>query len=217
MVAFSSLQRRDTNNIRKGLDGAVLIGPATATVPTSLTTGASGDLIALPVEYVDLGWLDKGDGITEGRNVDSQEVESLGSAMPTRRDITKVDNTIQVTCQETNRMALQLFYGTAIAAGALDATTKELSIVEASRPAAIYYRCMVIWTDGSGTDAIYGATFYPRVSVTDMANKKISDGGDPIQYQITLTAYVDGALGYPAKHLHGGPGWQSRALSMGFS
>jgi hypothetical protein len=217
MVAFSGMLSRNTDHIRKSLDGAVFIAPMTTALPTSLTSGASGALEALPTGFLDVGWVDKGDGINQGRKVDSQETESLGSAMPTRRDISKVDSTIDFTLQETKRLSLQLAFGVLLDPADFDATTKEVSFDEATRPDTIYYRCMVLWTDLSGTDSIYGATLYPRVSVTDMDSIKLTDAGDAIQYKVTLTAYVDAVAGTHARHMYGGPGWMSRTTTMGWS
>lgn len=217
MVAFSSMLTRDDDQIRKSLDAAVFLAPATATLPASLTSGASGDLLALPTGYEDVGWLDKGDGVTEGRKVDSQEVESLGSARPTRRDIVKVDNTIKFVMQQTHRLSLELYHGVAVDPAGFDATSKEVSFAEPARPATIYYRCLVIWVDLSGTDSIYAATSYPRVSVTDMADKKLAEGGPPVQYDVTLTAYMDNTAGYASKPMFGGPGWITRLDGMGWS
>lgn len=216
MVAFTSLQQRNTDLIRKSLDAVALIAPTTASLPTTLTTGASGDLTALPAGYIDLGWVDKGDGITRGRNVDSDEIESLGSTTPTRRDIIKVDTTIQVTLQETKRMALELYHGVVLATTGFDATTKEVSFSESTRPSTVFYRLITIWTDLTGTDAIYGASVYPRVSVTDMDDMKIADSG-ALAWKVTFTAYVDSTAGYAVKHLYGGPGWMSRLTAMGWS
>lgn len=217
MVAFTSLQQRNTDLIRKALDGAVLIAPSTADLPTTLTSGASGELVALPAGYIDVGWVDKADGITRGRNVDSDEVESLGSATPTRRDITKVDTTVQFTMQETKRISLELYHGVVLSTGTFDATSKEVSFTESTRPATVFYRAITLWTDLTGTDAIYGASLYPRVSVTDMDDTKLTDGGGAVVWKVTLTAYVDPTAGYAVKHMYGGPGWQSRLTAMGWS
>lgn len=217
MVAFSSLQTRNTDLIRKSLDGLVLVAASSASLPTSLTTGASGDLVPLPSGYLDVGWLDKGDGTVQGRKVDSAEVTSWGSALPTRRDITKADNTIAFTLQETNRKALELYHGITLATGGFDPTTKEVAFTEASRPATIFYRVLVLWTDLTGTDAIFGGSLYPRASVTDLQDIKLTDAGDPVARKVTMTAYVDSSAGFAVKHLYGGPGWISRLTAMGWS
>lgn len=217
MVAFTSLQQRNTDNIRKSLDGIVLIAPSTATLPTSLTTGASGDLTALPTGYVDVGWIDKGDGTIKGRKVSTDEINSWGSSYPTRTDITKTDVTVQFTAQETRLATLQLYHGLTLAPSGFDATTKEVAFAEASRPATIYYRLFVLWTDLAGTDAIYSGSLYPRTNVTDMQEIKLTDGGGAITYKLTMTAYVDNTAGYAVKHFYGGPGWQSRLNEMGWS
>lgn len=217
MVAFSTLQQRNTDLIRKALDGIVLIAPSTATLPTSLTSGASGDLAALPAGYIDVGWVDKGDGISRGRSVDTDEVTSLGSATPTRRDISSVDTTVVFTMQETKRISLELYHGVALATDGFDATSKEVTFTESTRPATIFYRCLTLWTDLTGTDAIYGASLYPRVSVTDMDDVTLTDGGGAVTWKVTLTAYVDDTAGYAVKHMYGGPGWISRITSMGWS
>jgi hypothetical protein len=217
MVAFDALLSRDTDLIRKSLDAAVFLAPLATALPATLTSGASGDLVALAADWIDVGWMDKGDGITEGRKVTSQETESLGSTAPTRRDISKVDSTIVFTAQETKLITMQLAFGVILDPADFDATSKEVIFDEATRPDTVYYRCLVIWKDNAGTDSIYGATLYPRTSVTDMDDIKNTDAGDPRQFKITMSAYVDAGAGTHARHLHGGPGWITRLEAMGWT
>jgi hypothetical protein len=53
--------------------------------------------------------------------------------------------------------------------------------------------------------------------VTDMQDIKYTDGADAVTRKVTLTAYTDSTAGYSVKHFYGGPGWQARLTTMGWS
>ncbi len=97
--------------IRKALEGSIFIADHTADLPTALTSGAGGDLLALPPGYEDIGWVGKGDGATWSRSVDTSEVSSWGAAEPTRADITKQTDGLKFTAQETKRKTLEVVRG----------------------------------------------------------------------------------------------------------
>ncbi len=217
MPSFASLQTRNDDFIRKALDADVFMAPMSSTPPTSLTTTSSSTLSALPTGYVDMGFLDKAQGIDAAKQITTVPVMSVGQLQPTRNDISRNETTLKFTMQETKRATLELYNQVDLSGVILDATTMELDFTENVRPTTIDYRCFVLWTDNYGADSIWVGMDLPRVSVTAVGGIKITDGVDAITRDVTLTAYVDPVLGYAVRHLYGGPGWAARAALMQFS
>jgi len=217
--SYDTLQKRQNDLIRKALEGSLFIAPFTSTAITTLTTSAGTpaviSLTTLPAGYDDLGWIDKGDGLTFGRDIDSTDVESWGSVEPTRRDITKDVTTLECTAQETKRATLELYYGLDLSGVTPTPVTGEVAFPKPSRPSSRFVRALAIAKDGDGADAIYLGRFLPRANVTDIAEQKWSDG-DPLNYHVTLTGYKDPTLGYSERYLFGGPGWVTQLVDMGF-
>lgn len=217
MPSFASLQTRNDDFIRKALDADVFMAPLTSTPPTSLTTGSSSTLNALPAGYTDVGFLDKAQGIDAARQMTTVPVMSVGQLQPTRNDISRNETTLKFTMQETKRQTLELYHQVDLSGALLVSTTKELDFTENVRPVTINYRCFVLWTDNFGADSIWVGMDLPRCSVTAVGGVKITDGVDAVTRDVTLTAYVDPVLGYAVRHLYGGPGWAARAALMQFS
>src|ERR1700754_454473 len=88
-TTYDQLKNKQSELIRKALEGSVFLASYTTALPTRLTAGDASQLVPLPDGFTDLGWVDKGDGATWSRSVDTSDVESWGAVEPTRRDITK--------------------------------------------------------------------------------------------------------------------------------
>ena len=219
MVTYTSVQQRNTDFIRKSLDADVFLAPMTTNPPTALTTGAgaANALNALPAGYVDVGYLDKAQGIDVARQIATVPTMSVGQLVPTRNDITKNEVTVKFSMQETKRITLESYHTVNLGGTILTVSTSELNFTEPVRPTTIPLRMLILWTDGTGTDSIFVAMDLPRVTMTSVGNIKISDGVDSINRDVTYTAYTDGVLGYSVRHLYGGPGWAARTAAMQFS
>ncbi len=109
-MPYSALDEKKQELIRKAKDGSVFVGPISAPLITSLTTGAGADLTALDEDYVDLGYTTT-DGVTFGRTTDLSEVRSFGSVEPTRTDVTNDTITMACTGQETKLDTIGLYTG----------------------------------------------------------------------------------------------------------
>jgi hypothetical protein len=216
-TTYDALKNKQSELIRKALEGSIFIAPDTADIPTTLTDGASSALVELPAGYVDVGWVDKGDGATWSRSVDTSDVESWGSVEPTRRDITSQTDGLQFTAQETKRQTLELYEGLDLSAVTPDATTGEVTFDRPPRPSTRYFRVFGLFVDGVGSNAIYVAKVLPRANVTDTGDQTWSDGDDPVGYEVTLTANYDADAGTSMRFFFGGPGWKSLLTDMGFS
>lgn len=208
-MPYSTLRDKKTELIRKARDGSVFLAPTSSSAITSLTSGGSSDLAALPAGYEDLGWTST-DGISYGRETEVSEVRSFGSVDPTRADITSDTMTMGVTAQETKLLTLELYSGADLSALEADATTGEFVIEKPAVPNFRYFRVLGLFvdTDDSG-DELYVARFMPRARITEVGEQVFSDGDDPIQYNFTFTGFEDSALGFSHAWYFGGPGWES--------
>lgn len=214
-MSVATLAARQSALIRKAQDAAIFVAPTTVAAVTAITTGASGDLITLPVGWDSLGHHTEDDGINWTREVNTSETRSHGSNEPTRRDITSDVTGLVVLAQETKMTTMELFHQADLSAVTPDATTGEIAFSRPSMPATRYYRLLSIAQDGSGTDTIYFGRFCPRASVTEFADQPWTKE-DEVRWPLTFTAYVDDTLGYSMREMWGGPGIDALAVSMGF-
>lgn len=216
-TTFSALSTRNSDLIRKTLDALVFVAPIDTTAVTTLTAGASGALQTLPDGYEDVGWMDASNAVNLATGVTASPVDSFGSLYPTRSDITKMNQTVVITCQETKAVTMGLYSQVDMTAVTSDPTTGEIAYSDPVRPSTMFYRLFVLWQDLSGTDTIYGGVSFPRVSVTAVADQKLTPGTDAMTRGLTFTSYPDADLGYARRNFLGGPGAKSRATAMGFT
>lgn len=217
MPDLEALADHKSELIRKALEGSIFVAPFSATPITMMTSGAGGALVALPAGYTDVGFVEKSNAVTWSRSVTTEEVMVWGDIFPARRDITKDDSQLKFSMLETGRQAMELYYGVDLSSTLADATSKEVSFEQPSRPATKFWRVFGLFQDGAGSDAIYVGRFYPRASVTDMSDQKWSDDTDPVMWDVSMSAVTDTDLGYPVKHYFGGPGWQTILSDTGFT
>lgn len=218
---YASLKNKQSELIRKALDGSVFLGDIGVDAITSLTVDGTGEdagtpqLAALPTGMDDLGWL-TGDGAQFSRDVSNSEVTSWGSVSPTRTDVTADTTTLTVTCQETKLLTIGLATGADLAALVPDATTGELSIAKPSRPKSKHYRVLSLAVDEGDAGEIYLGRFLPRAKVSGFSEQSFSAGDDPVLWGVTFTGEEDSDLGYSERWLFGGPGWLALLADMGF-
>jgi hypothetical protein len=222
----SALKNKQTELIRKALDGSAFIADidvAAITALTELVPAVVGppavpehiDLAELPVGYDDLGWL-TGDGAAFSRDVSSSEVTSWGSVTPTRTDITADTTTLTVTAQETKLLTIGLATGADLAGIVPDPDTGEVSIAKPARPKTRHYRVLSLAVDQGDGGEIYVARFLPRAKVTGYSEQSFGAGDDPITWGVTCTGEEDSDLGYSERWLFGGAGWNALLEEMGF-
>lgn len=222
MADYEALKNKQTELIRKSLDGSVFLADVTAPAIAALTesTGVAPDVVIdladLPTGYDDLGWL-TGDGAQFSRDVSSSEVTSWGSVSPTRTDITSDTTTLQVTAQETKLLTIGLATGADLSGITPDPTTGEVSIAKPSRPKSKHYRALSLAVDQGDAGEIYIARFLPRAKVTGYSEQSFGGGDDPVTWGVTFTGEEDSALGYSERWIFGGAGWNALLTQMGFT
>lgn len=223
MPSYDALKKKQTELIRKAVDGSVFIAPISAPLITTLTTYTAAtatspaviDLTTLPTEYKDLGWLTE-DGAGFARDVATSDISSWGSLTPTRTDITADTTTISLTAQETNIVTLGLSTGKDMSTVVPAANTSEVDIKKAVAPSKSAYRLLALAVDRAPEGEIYLARFFPRAEVAGFGEESFSGGDNAIERGVTMTGKIDSAAGYSERWLFGGPGWRALLVQMGF-
>jgi hypothetical protein len=212
-MPYSALRDKQQELIRKSRDGSVFIAPSSVTNLTSLTTGASADLVTLPAGWEDLGWTST-EGSTFARETESSQVQSFGSTEPTREDVTKDTVTMTVVAQETKLLTIGLYTGIDTTNLKAAVTTGELSIDKPNLPNPRYYRLLGLYVDESSDGEIYIGRFFPNARITAFGEQVYGQGDDPISYSLTFTGFQDSDLGTSHRYIWGGPGWKALLSSM---
>lgn len=228
MADYEALKNKQTELIRKALDGSVFLSSdltATSAIDTLTewvaevagppVIPAHVGLKALPVSYEDLGWLDTS-GAQFSRDVSSSEVSSWGSVSPTRTDVTSDTTTLSVTAQETKLLTIGMATGADMAEIKAAFQTGEVQIAKPTRPKPKHYRALSLAVDQGDGGEIYLGRFLPRAKVTGYSEQSFGGGDDPIAWGVTMTGEEDSDLGYSERWFFGGPGWLALLEDMGF-
>jgi len=218
MPNFAGLAAKKSELIRKALGMSLFLteDQTTASIITNLTDPATGALLPLPTGggYVDCGWFTD-EGLRFTRAVEQDEVTSAGSSTPTRTDITSDTDTLQVDLQETNRMSIALGTGAAKSGLVLTTGSKELKLDKPTTSAPRRYRGLALAVDGPPEAEIYFGEWFPRLAVTDYADRAFAKGAE-YRIGVTFRGEVDSTLGTAKRSFWGGPGWQNLLDEMGF-
>lgn len=215
-MPYSALREKQNELIRKARDGSVFIAPLSVASLTSLTTGASSDLVTLPTGWEDLGWIST-DGASFSRETEQSDVSAFGSNEPVRSDITSDVVTMSVTAIETKLLTLGLYIGVDTTAVEAAATTGEVRISKPARSANYHYRVLGLFVDEVEEGEIYIARYMPRAKITERGEQVYTDGDDAIGYPLTFTGYEDSVVGSSHEWIFGGPGWKALLTKMGIS
>lgn len=212
MPSFAELQNHFDDLIRKGLEGSVFAKRFAEADPEIETLKDATGLLALPPGYNDVGNLTKDQGVAWTREIDTSETQSLGKSEPTRRDIVSDVSGLQFTMQESRKEVFELYDGIDLT-GIVQDANGNVSWDKADRPASIYYRMFALFKDGDGVDAIYFAKWLPRAQIVERGEQAWNENNE-IQYPVTITAYVDRAVGTSMRTLWAGPA--DKMTAMGF-
>lgn len=221
MADYEALKNKQSELIRKAVDGSAFIADITAPAIAALTTFTAGppaviDLSPLPAGYDDLGWLTS-DGMAFGRAVTTSEITSFGSVSPTRTDITADTTSMTVTAQETKLLSIGLATGADLSGVTPAADTGEISIAKPSRPKSKHYRVLSLAVDQGDAGEIYIARFLPRAKVSAYSDQAFAGGDTPITWGVTFSGEEDSVLGYSERWIFGGAGWNALLTQMGFA
>lgn len=213
VVSFADASKFNSKNIRKALEALLLIKKWEKTdSPVSKIWSASQGLI-IPEGYEHVGWCTKKEAYAFARDTDKADVESHGSAEPTRSDLTKDVATLKFVAQESKRLTMGLYEGQDLSAIVPD-SDGNIVYDKPSRPQLIDYRALLIAKDGDGASAVYFSKWIPLARVTDIEDQTWGEE-DEIQYGSTLTAFTDPTIKTAVRTIWAGPGLDASA--MGFT
>jgi hypothetical protein len=218
---YDVLKTKQTELIRKALDGSAFIASADAPAITELTDPTDSLLKPLPapaseaMPWGDLGFL-SADGAAFSRDVSSSDITSWGSVAPTRSDVTADSSTLTVACQETNMRTIGLSTGMDMSSVTPTVGSGEVQVRKPSRPSSRFYRVLTVAVDQGDGGEIYIARYMPRAKVTGFSEQAFGGGDDPIMWGVTFTGYEDSDAGFSESWIFGGPGWKALLVDMGF-
>lgn len=210
MATFAESRTANPANIRKILEFAVF-AKAWEEGDEEITSIHDGTGLVIPAGYVSLGLISK-DGETWNRDQSISDVPSHGFSEPVRRDITSDLTGLQLTAQESKLQTIELFNGVDLSGIAADANGN-FAWDKPSRPSPRDLRVLAVGKDGSDADAVYLARWLPRAQVTAMGSQTWSEDNE-VNYQLTLSAYVDVAVGTAMREIWGGPGFDAEAFGI---
>lgn len=216
MATYADWQTRNTSLLRKALRGSAFIAPSATTDLVSLTSGSSAALVTLPTGYKDLGLVTK-DGFGFPRETEQSEVTSFGFNTPTRTDQVSDVMSMTVTCQETKLLTLGLYIGIDTTSVTAAATTGELRIAKPSVALNYHYRLLQLAVDENESGEIYMARYFPYAKVIERGEQNVSDGDEPVAYNLTFRAEPDPVTGKDVEFIYGGPGWKAKLTAMGIT
>lgn len=220
---YAALKKKQSELIRKSLQGSVFIASIEAGVPTVLTDPTTHGLVTLPVgtptpytiPWEDLGFLSN-DGAQFSNDVSSSDVTSWGSVSPTRSDITSDTSSMTCLAQETKLNTIALYTG-AVLTPASTLAGGELVITKPSRPKKRAYRVLSLAVDDGDGGEIYIGRLLPRAVVVGKAEQAFGGGDDPIGWGVTFNGEEDSTLGFSERWFFGGPGWNALLAKMSFT
>lgn len=206
----------NTRNVRKSLGTILALAPEDAPEVDQILDTDGRSILPLPEQYWPVGLLTT-DGVQQEREADTESVEAHGRLAPVREDFSSDVRTITATAYEIHRRNL-----VAVAEGVpvenlpqLADGEHEVSYELPPSVAKQYYRALIIDFDGTSTNPIIDAWFYPRISQASFPSMNLSRE-DAKSYELSFTAFSDDDLGYIAKKFHAGLGFSSRAGQTGW-
>jgi hypothetical protein len=211
----------NADHVRKGKKVGVFCAPMSEPVPTSLTTGGvSGapiTLTALSAGWEPIGLLRKDDAIGLSRDRDTSTVDAVGFNDPVRTDYTSDVFTAKIVALETRRITIEKFLNVDLSAIVPNADTGEISFPQPSDVAVTKARWLFIAQDGQGADRIWWSRLFLAGWVSETDDQSMGATDDAWQWPMTISSQTDTDAGYSVQHAFGGPGFQARLESMGFS
>jgi hypothetical protein len=167
-------------NVRVAVTGAIYMAAVGA-----VTEPADAEA-TLDTDLVDLGYVSE-DGVTETRDRTTDSIKAWQNSDEVRKTVTEASLTYQFVMIETKQETVELFYGTD-----LDTADGSLVVVPASTGGRHAFLLDVV--DG---DSVI-RTYIPQGEITEVGDQVYANG-EPIGYEVTLTAYPDSGIGGSAK------------------
>lgn len=162
------------------VSGEVLVGATTAAAPTGTGGATTG--------FTGLGYVSE-DGVTESRERSSNDIKGWQNADTVRTVVTDASLTYSFNLIETKKETVELYYGAAVTSAA---TEGNFVVVPANTGGRKSFIIDVV----DGAELI--RTYIPQGEVTEVG-ERVYASGEPIGYEVTITAYHDATTGGAAK------------------
>lgn len=166
----------DSSNVRVAVTGEVSVGPTASAAPTTVDSALTG--------FTGLGYVSE-DGVTESRERSTTDIKAWQNADTVRTVVTDANLSYTFRLIETTEANLELFYGSAAAAGSLVVT-----------PATTGGRQSFVIDVEDGTELL--RIYIPQGEVSEVGDV-VYASGEPIGYEVTIRAYPDTTLGGSAE------------------
>lgn len=160
----------NSKNVRVAVTGAVYVGDEDATAPTGATS-------AVGAGFTDLGYVSE-DGVTESRERSTNEIRAWQKASLVREVVTESSMSYTFTLLETNKQAVELYYGSTVGADG------KIEIDPASTGGRKSY--IIDIEDGDSDIRIY----LKSAEVSEVG-EQVYQSGEAVGFEITLKAYPD--------------------------
>jgi hypothetical protein len=170
----------DASNVGVAVTGAVSMGATTAAAPTGTGSALTG--------FTDLGYVSE-DGVTESRDRSVDTIRAWQKGATVRTVSTDGTLTYSFTLLETKRETVELYYGATVTQGTSEG---DFVIVPTNTGGRRSFVIDVI--DGAELERVY----IPEGEVTEVGDKVYANG-EPIGYEVTVTAYDNATLGGSAR------------------
>lgn len=167
-------------NVRVAVTGEVLVGDTDAAAPTGTGGATTG--------FAGLGYVSE-DGVTETRDRSTDTIKAWQNSDTVRTVVTDSSLTYSFTLLETNRSTVELFYGTDVTESASEG---DFVIVPSNTGGRRSFILDVV----DGDELL--RTYVPQGEVTEVGDR-VYASGEPIGYEVTITAYNDSDLGGAAR------------------
>lgn len=215
--SFTALKGHNDALIRKMKEMAIFIAPWPAASALTTVSDTAGTQLTIPDTYKSVGMIGKDDGATWTPSIDISEVGAYGYGTAVRRDATSRTLDLGFTMLESKRSVWELYYGVDLSSKTVPAAKNELFFDQPAAPGTSYFRVLAVGKDGEGSSTIFHAEFLPKAILTDVGPLSWSDG-DPLSYEVTLSADVDSTYGTSQRSFWGGAGFTTDVITaMGFT
>lgn len=168
-------------NVRVGTTGAIYVGPTSATAPTGATSTLT--------DFASLGYVHS-DGVTETRDRSTNQIRAWQNSDLVRETVTESTATFQAVLLETSAATLAAYYGATV-----DISDGSIEI----DPSATGGRKSFVIDLIDGSDAI--RTYIPAGEILSVGDQ-VYQNGEPVGYDITITAYADATAGFTYKKFY---------------
>jgi hypothetical protein len=170
-----------SDNVRVAVTGAVSVAPTTATAPVDADA-------ALASPWADLGYVGE-DGVTETRDRSTEKIKAWQNADVVRETVTEASVTYKWVMIETKQETVETYYGTTV-----DTSDGSIVVVPAQTGGRKSYVLDVVDDDD------FIRTYVPSGEIMEVGDQVYANG-EPIGYEVTVTAYPVAAISPATKAL----------------